>query len=68
MMKVVRFVDIFPMALVSFNLDYRLGDINETVLLFHLENLCAETVFIVLTYLEAEFTLGAVTKVVGNFL
>ena len=40
----------------------------KTVLLFHLENLCAETVCIVSTYLEAESPLGAVTKVVENFL
>ena len=43
-------------------------DIIETVSLFFLEKLCAETVYIFLTYLEAEFSLGALTKVVGNFL
>jgi hypothetical protein len=36
-----------------------LGDINGTVQLFHLEKLCAETVFIVSIYLEAELPLGA---------
>ena len=45
-----------------------LGDIIETVSLFPLEKLCAETVYLFLTYLEAEFPLVAVTKVVGNFL
>ena len=40
----------------------------ETVSLFPLEKLCAETVYLVSTYLEAEFPLGAVTKVVRNFL
>jgi len=45
-----------------------LGDIIETVSLFLLEKLCAETDYIVLTCLEAEFLLRSVTKVVGNFL
>ena len=45
-----------------------LGDIIETVSLFPFEKLCAETVYLFLNYLEAEFSLGDVTKVVGNFL
>ena len=45
-----------------------LGDIIETVLLFPLEKLCAETVYLFSTYSEAEFPLVPVTKVVENFL
>ena len=45
-----------------------LGDIIETVSLLPLEKLCAENVYIFSNYLEAEFPLGTVTKVVGNFL
>jgi len=36
--------------------------------MFPLEKLCAETVYVFSIYLEAEFPLCAVTKVVGNFL
>jgi len=45
-----------------------LGDIIKTVSLFPLEKKCAEIVYLFSTYLEAEFQLGAVTKVEGNFL
>ena len=66
--KVVGFVDIFPMALVSFNFDQRFRRYHQNCVAVPLEKLCAETVYLFSTYSEAEFPLVPVTKVVENFL
>ena len=65
--KVVGFVDIFPMALVSFNFDQRFRRYHQNCVAVPLEKLCAETVYLFSTYLEADFPLSAVTKVVEIF-